>query len=111
MLQNIDRGIAEVWERGFCISMGALDPGSNAVGVPYLHPDGRHVLGFNLTAPKSVLTRKAIDTKWGPKLLDLVQQVQRLNFGTPDSGFHSNVNPPIAIKLKGPSRGRTGERS
>ena len=80
VLQNIERGIAEVWERGFCISMGSLAPGSNAVGVPYLHPDGRHVLAFNMTAPAAVLTRKSIETKWGPKLLALVQEVRRLNF-------------------------------
>jgi len=65
IMENIERGIAEIWERGFCISMGLFDPGSNAVGVPYLHPDGRHILAFNLTAPKTVLTRKSIETKWG----------------------------------------------
>lgn len=91
VIKNIERGIAEVWERGFCISMGALDPSSNAVGVPYLHPDGRHVLAFNLTAPKSLLTRKSIETVWGPKLLDLVREVQRLNFASPAAGFHSNL--------------------
>jgi DNA-binding IclR family transcriptional regulator len=88
ILQNIERGVTEVWERGFCISMGSLAPGSNAVGVPYLHPDGRHVLAFNMTAPAAVLTRKSIETKWGPKLLALVQEVQRLNFysAMPGSG-------------------------
>lgn len=104
VLRNIDKGIAEVWERGFCISMGALDPGSNAVGVPYVHPDGRHVLAFNLTAPKGILTRKEIETKWGPKLLALVHEVQRLNFGAPESGFHSNSVPGKMADLRKKAR-------
>jgi DNA-binding IclR family transcriptional regulator len=87
IVENIQRGIAEVWERGFCISMGSLDPGSNAVGVPYLHPDGRHILAFNLTAPKALLTRKSIETKWGPRLLSLVQDVQRLGLHSPFGGI------------------------
>ena len=96
--ENIQRGIAEVWERGFCISMGSLDPGSNAVGVPYLHPDGRHILAFNLTAPKAILTRKSIETKWGPRLLALVGEVQNLNLRSPGTGFHSNSDRGDLVK-------------
>jgi DNA-binding IclR family transcriptional regulator len=86
LMENIQRGIAEVWERGFCISMGSFDPGMNAVGVPYLHPDGRHILAFNLTAPKALLTRKLIEAKWGPRLLSLVQDVQRVGLHSPFAG-------------------------
>jgi DNA-binding IclR family transcriptional regulator len=85
-MENIQKGIAEVWERGFCISMGTFEPGMNAVGVPYLHPDGRHILAFNLTAPKALLTRKSIETNWGPRLLSLVRDVQRLGLHSPFAG-------------------------
>lgn len=74
--RNVEQAIADIWQRGFCISLGALEPGSNAVGVPYLHPDGRHILAFNMTAPKSVLTRKSIESKWGPRLVKLVEQLR-----------------------------------
>ncbi|WP_420130901.1 IclR family transcriptional regulator [Rhodopseudomonas sp.] len=94
VISNIERGISEVWERGFCISMGALDPGSNAIGVPYLHPDGRHVLAFNMTAPKTILTRKSIETVWGPKLLNMVREIQGVALPAPASGFHSNASMP-----------------
>jgi len=102
VLENIQRGIAEVWERGFCISMGLFDPGSNAVGVPYLHPDGRHILAFNLTAPKTVLTRKSIETKWGPGLLSLVQDVQRLGQHSPFAGMRpaTTVSPEEVKKQR-----------
>ncbi len=74
--RNVQQALADIWQRGFCISLGALEPGSNAVGVPYLHPDGRHILAFNMTAPKTVLTRKAIEVKWGPRLVKLVEQLR-----------------------------------
>jgi DNA-binding IclR family transcriptional regulator len=74
--RNVQQAISDIWQRGFCISFGALEPGSNAVGVPYLHPDGRHILAFNMTAPNTVLTRKSIETKWGPRLVKLVQQLR-----------------------------------
>lgn len=76
IVSNIQTAVTEIWERGFCISLGAWEPGSNAVGVPYLHPDGRHILTFNMTAPRSVLTRRAIEQKWGPRLVKLVQSLQ-----------------------------------
>ncbi|WP_420133839.1 hypothetical protein [Rhodopseudomonas sp.] len=102
VISNIERGISEVWERGFCISMGALDPGTNAVGVPYLHPDGRHVLAFNMTASKSILTRKSIETVWAPKLLSMVRAIQGVPIQAPTSGFHSNA--PAARDRPRPSR-------
>ena len=92
IMEAIERGIAEVWERGFCISMGSFDAGSNAVGVPYLHPDGRHILAFNLTAPKALLTRKLIETEWGPRLLSLVQDVQRLGLHSPFAGIRLDAS-------------------
>ncbi len=74
--RNVEQAVSDIWRRGFCISLGALEPGSNAVGVPFLHPDGRHILAFNMTAPKSVLTRKAIESKWGPRLVNLVERLR-----------------------------------
>lgn len=74
--RNVQQAISDIWQKGFCISLGALEPGSNAVGVPYLHPDGRHILAFNMTAPNTVLTRKSIEAKWGPRLVKLVQQLR-----------------------------------
>jgi DNA-binding IclR family transcriptional regulator len=73
IINNIQTAVTEIWEKGYCVSLGAWEPGSNAVGVPYLHPDGRHILTFNMTAPSTVLTRRAIELKWGPRLVKLVQ--------------------------------------
>lgn len=81
ILPRIQRATADIWKRGFCISLGALEPGSNAVGVPYVHPDGRHILAFNMTAPNNVLTRRAIETKWGPRLVQLVQSLRSAGSG------------------------------
>jgi DNA-binding IclR family transcriptional regulator len=74
--RNVQQAIADIWQRGFCTSLGALEAGSNAIGVPYLHPDGRHILAFNMTAPNTVLTRKSMETKWGPRLVKLVQRLR-----------------------------------
>lgn len=74
--QNVQQAIADIWQRGFCMSLGVLEAGSNAVGVPYLHPDGRHILAFNMSAPAPVLTPEAMETKWGPRLVGLVQQLR-----------------------------------
>ncbi len=100
--RNVEQAVADVWQRGFCISLGALDPGSNAVGVPYLHPDGRHILAFNMTAPKSVLTRKSIESTWGPRLVTMVEQLRASSADRPAG--HAAVAPRSTAK--GPRRGR-----
>jgi DNA-binding IclR family transcriptional regulator len=73
---NVKRAIADIWARGFCISEGALEPGSNAVSVPFLDSDGRQILAFNMTASDNILTRKTIETQWGPRLVKLAQQLR-----------------------------------
>ncbi|WP_156936838.1 IclR family transcriptional regulator [Bradyrhizobium sp. WSM2254] len=71
---NVKRAIADIWEHGFCISEGAFEPGANAVSVPFLDKDGQQILAFNMTGSDAILTRRAIETKWGPRLVKMVEQ-------------------------------------
>lgn len=73
---QVKRAIADIWARGFCISEGALEPGANAVSVPFVDSDGRQILAFNMTASDNILTRKAMETQWGPRLVKLAQQLR-----------------------------------
>ncbi|MDH2401777.1 IclR family transcriptional regulator [Bradyrhizobium sp. SSUT18] len=71
---NVKRAIADVWERGFCISEGAFEAGANAVSVPFLDKDGQQILAFNMIGSDAILTRRAIESKWGPRLVKMVEQ-------------------------------------
>ena len=80
---NVKQAVADIWTRGFCISEGALDPSSNTVGVPFLDSDGRQILAFNMIASVNVLTRQSLETKWGPRLVKLAEQLRQGDSFTP----------------------------
>jgi len=68
----IELGMASVWSRGFCTSLGDLDPVFNAVAVPYLDHDGDRIYIFSCFGPSFRFTERALRNKWGPKLVSMV---------------------------------------
>lgn len=73
---GIDEAIDEYQTRGFTLSSGDFDPDINAVGVPFIPPDGSNIMAFNCGGPSFLLTRKRLVSDLGPRLVDLVRNVE-----------------------------------
>ncbi len=73
---GIDEAIDEYQTRGFTTSSGDWDPDVNAVGVPLIPPDGSNIMAFNCGGPSFLLTRKRLVSDLGPRLVDLVRNVE-----------------------------------
>ncbi|MES2185422.1 MAG: IclR family transcriptional regulator [Pseudomonadota bacterium] len=77
---SLEAGLKDYRERGFCLSVGEWQNDVNAVGVPYRSPDGTAVLGFNCCGPAFQLTREDLLEKWGPRLVNMVRNVEAAAF-------------------------------
>ena len=51
-------------------------PDVSAVGVPLIAPDGTGVFAFNCGAPAFQLTRERLESDVGPRLVNLVRNVE-----------------------------------
>jgi DNA-binding IclR family transcriptional regulator len=81
---NVKRAIADVWAHGFCISEGAYGAGANAVSVPFLDKDGQQILAFTMIGSDAILTRRAIESIWGPRFVKMVEQFRAAGEPAPD---------------------------
>ena len=81
---NVKRAIADVWAHGFCISEGAFGAGANAVSVPFLDKDGQQILAFTMIGSDAILTRRAIESIWGPRLVRMVEQFRAAGEPAPE---------------------------
>lgn len=73
---SLEAGLKSFRELGFCLSVGEWQTDVNAVGVPYRSADGTAVLGFNCCGPAYQLTPGDLVEKWGPRLLNVVRNVE-----------------------------------
>lgn len=73
---SLEAGLETFRKLGFCMSIGEWQTDVNAVGVPYRSDDGTAVLGFNCCGPSYQLTTGDLLEKWGPRLLNLVRNVE-----------------------------------
>jgi len=73
---GIDRAIRDLETRGFTLSLGEWERDINAVGVPLTAPDGSGVFAFNCGAPAFQFTRERLETDIGPRLVNMVRNVE-----------------------------------
>src|SRR5579864_917454 len=73
---GIERAIEEVATRGFTLALGEWERDINAVGVPLLAPDGSGAFAFNCGAPSFHFTRDRLERDIGPRLVNLVRNVE-----------------------------------
>lgn len=73
---SLEAGRKDFQDLGFCLSIGDWQTDVNAVGVPYRSPDGTAVLSFNCCGPSFQLPRDELITKWGPRLVNMVRNVE-----------------------------------
>jgi len=72
----LEIGLQSYRDHGFCVSIGEWQSDVNAVGVPFRSADGTTVLAFNCCGPAFQLTADGIMEKWGPRLVNLVRNVE-----------------------------------
>jgi len=73
---GIERAIEEVATRGFTLALGEWERDINAVGVPLLAADGSGAFAFNCGAPSFQFTRDRLERDIGPRLVNLVRNVE-----------------------------------
>ncbi len=73
---GIEQALRDYEERGFCLSIGDWRSDVNAVGVPMLPIAGCRLLTFNCAAPSFVLRQHMIEDDIGPRLVNLVRNIE-----------------------------------
>ena len=73
---GIERAIKDFETRGFTLSLGDWERDINAVGVPLTAPDGSGVFAFNCGAPGFQFTRERLESDIGPRLVNMVRNVE-----------------------------------
>lgn len=73
---GIERGIEDYKSRGFTLSVGDWQRDVSAVGVPLIPPDGLGVFAFNCGAPAFQLMRERLETDIGPRLVNMVRNIE-----------------------------------
>lgn len=73
---SIERAIRDYETRGFTMSLGDWERDINAVGVPITASDGSGLFAFNCGAPGFHFTREKLETDIGPRLVNMVRNVE-----------------------------------
>ncbi|MFP2960599.1 IclR family transcriptional regulator [Myxococcus sp. 1LA] len=73
---SIEKALEDYRTHGFTLSIGDWDRDVNAVGVPFIPPDGSGILAFNCGGPSFLLPRQRLLLDIGPRLVNLVRNVE-----------------------------------
>jgi DNA-binding IclR family transcriptional regulator len=73
---GIEQALEEYQAHGFTLSIGDWDRDVNAVGVPFVAPDGSGILAFNCGGPGFLVSRQRLLLDLGPRLVELVRNVE-----------------------------------
>jgi DNA-binding IclR family transcriptional regulator len=73
---GIEQAIEDLAARGFTISNGDWHSDVRAVGVPLVMGDGSGVFAFNCGAPVFQVTQERLESDIGPRLVNLVRNVE-----------------------------------
>ena len=73
---GVERAVSDVAKRGFTLSIGEWERDINAVGVPLMAPDGSGGFAFNCGAPSFQFTRERLEGDIGPRLVNMVRNVE-----------------------------------
>jgi DNA-binding IclR family transcriptional regulator len=74
--EGIEQALADYKSRGFTLSVGDWQSDVCAVGVPLVAADGSGIFAFNCGAPAFQLTRERLENDIGPRLVDMVRNVE-----------------------------------
>jgi DNA-binding IclR family transcriptional regulator len=74
---DVDAAIDTFRAHGYCLGIGTFNPGTAAVAVPFLHPDGRTLLAFNSVGDLEDQTPVRLADA-GRRLIALAEEVRLL---------------------------------
>ncbi len=75
---GIEKAVEDCRARGFVTSIGDWQRDVNSVGVPLVPADGGPILAFNCGAPAYQLSPTRLETELGPRLVNLVRNVEMM---------------------------------
>ena len=73
---GIEQAVEDYRNHGFVISAGEWQSDVHAVGVPLVPPDGSPILALNCGGPAFLFDRKRLTEDLGPRLVNLVRNVE-----------------------------------
>lgn len=73
---GVEQALRDYEERGFVISAGDWQKDVHAIGVPLVGADGERAMAFNCGGPAFLLPRDKLENDVGPRLVELVRQVE-----------------------------------
>jgi DNA-binding IclR family transcriptional regulator len=73
---QIDRGLDDVRQRGFCSSVGELRREVHAVGVPMRRMVDGEIVSFNCGVPAFMLKKGQLEDDIGPRLVSIVRNIE-----------------------------------
>lgn len=73
---GIERAVDDYRTKGFVMSAGDWQSDVHAVGVPMIAPDGSGIVAFNCGGPSFLFDRKRLTADLGPRLVNLVRNVE-----------------------------------
>jgi DNA-binding IclR family transcriptional regulator len=73
---GLERAIRDLAAKGFTTSIGEWEPDIAGVGVPLVLADGSGVFSFNCGAPAFQLTQERLETDIGPRLVNVVRNIE-----------------------------------
>ena len=73
---SLEQALEEYAAQGFTIAVGDWERDISAVGVPLVAPDGSGVFAFNCGAPAFQFTRERLTSDIGPRLVNMVRNVE-----------------------------------
>lgn len=94
---GIEQGLDQIAHWGFAMSVGEWQDDINGVGVPFVPQDGSGVFAFNCGAPAFMLDKARLQHKLGPRLVDMVRDIEALLAGgDAEFGVKRDKNPVLA---------------
>jgi DNA-binding IclR family transcriptional regulator len=78
---KLKKAMKEVWDQGFCISFGDVDPAFNAVAAPFMHEGRRESYVLNCIGPGYLFKRERMVKEVGPRLMRLTEELRRRSSG------------------------------
>lgn len=70
---GVEQAVADVAERGFCLSLGAWHRDVNAAGVPVVLPHRGAVFALNCGGPSFMLLPEQLQQEIGPRLVEIAR--------------------------------------
>lgn len=77
LMSKLERARQEFLSQGFCTSIGDWRPDINGLAAPIISPADGQVYAVNLGGPSYLLPEDRIRTELGPKVVDLVKDVEK----------------------------------